>query len=79
MNLWIRSQDKRRLLKPNHIFYTGGCLYDRDERDTTCLGSYERNERCHEILDEIQGIIIKGAAVIAGMSNDAVIYKMPEK
>ena len=59
MNLWVRSQDKRILMKVDNIFLDAN--YDNKristyDGDNTELGTYETKERALEILDEIQNI-----------------------
>lgn len=65
MNLWIRSQDKERLIKVSNVQYTyrKGDLYS-DVRSKHYIGTYYDNleilgeyttkERALEVLDEIQ-------------------------
>ena len=63
MDLWIRSQDKTRLVKVcslgygehNEIHYINGyCVNEVDNYD---LGTYKTKERALEVLDEIHGCI----------------------
>ena len=65
MELWVRNQDKERLLKIKDIFldYDGyHCnkfhliTYD-DKKYEINLGTYKTKERALEVLDEIQNII----------------------
>lgn len=70
MELWIRTQKKDRLLKPNNIFFVNGDIYDRDERDTALLGEYENNKRCFEIIDEIQSLMENGNNHIITLKDD---------
>ena len=66
MDLWIRSQDRKRLvkvfdiyiggtygneIKANYAGYYSGCSY-------TNLGEYKTEERALEVLDEIQKLLI---------------------
>ncbi len=80
-NVWIRSQDKENLVKIQHIYYYEG--YDPiDEYDgfTTHeiwankeeieLGKYKTEERCIEIINEIQSLLVR---------NNKVVYEMPEE
>lgn len=68
MELWIRSQDKTRLIKVNNVQYTYikgdlysdvrgkhyiGTYYDNLE----ILGEYATKERAIEVLDEIEKLI----------------------
>lgn len=58
MELWIRSQDKKKLIKVNEIKIES--VIDGNSfiySDTTDLGTYKTKERAIEILDEIQNKI----------------------
>lgn len=58
MNLWIRSQDKEKLIKENNIHYSA--ILNKDHNisdDRYILGTYKSKERALEILDEIQNYI----------------------
>ncbi len=62
MELWIRSQDKTRLIKINslkYVEYKGVHIingYYTNEVDNYDLGVYSTKERALEVLDEIQNI-----------------------
>ena len=57
MELWIRSQNKRRLRKTDIINYN----YDAGSHIVYCngypAGTYATKERCLEIIDEIQKLL----------------------
>lgn len=66
MELWIRSQDKRRLEKinnglkifiDNRLRYT--IAYEVDIDGINILGAYETEKRAIEVLDEIQNKLMK--------------------
>ena len=60
MELWIRSQYKERLCKPNNLFIKDHaifCSYNEQSNDTDYLGVYKTKERALEVLDEIQEIL----------------------
>ena len=62
MDLWIRSQDKEKLLLINTLAIAddtvGSILgYGIDGRIKVCLGDYGNNERALEVLDEIQKLL----------------------
>ena len=65
MDLWIRSQDRKEMTKPNYIRIierTNHCL-NRDEyiiqdEEYCDLGTYKTEERALEVLDEIQNILM---------------------
>jgi len=57
MELWVRSQDKRTLLKANRIDVddTNIICWDNDYRcSETYMGNYKTQKRALEVLDEIQ-------------------------
>lgn len=72
MDLWIRSQDKEKLLKcndismPNNMIYEVGTIkfkgykivgYFDKNTEYENLGTYKTKERALEVLDEIQDIL----------------------
>ncbi len=68
MNLWIRSQDKMKLIKVNFVFlnYKNSCqiianyipdFIGREGDYFETLGTYKSKERALEVLDEIQNIL----------------------
>lgn len=57
MNLWIRSQDKTKLLKIDGISLTPSGLSIYPIGATGVLGTYSTKERAIKILNEIQNII----------------------
>lgn len=70
MNLWIRSQDKERLIKISSVFmeYNGDVdpnihTYKISGDKCVELGIYKTKERTLEVLDEIQTIIRKNKIV----------------
>lgn len=82
MNLWVRSQDKRMLMKVDNIFLNANyenkriCSYDGDYN--TELGTYKTKERALEVLDEIQMLlqpIIKYEPIVQEEFNPSYKYK----
>lgn len=84
MELWIRSQDKTRLIKINSLEYVeyqgvhsiNG--YYTNESDNYDLGVYSTKERALEVLDEIQNILmptIKYAPIIKEDIKPEYTYK----
>lgn len=69
MDLWIRSQDKEKLLKVGGIQYQNCKLVENEtveanilisfhnSYDNEILGEYATKERALEVLDEIQNIL----------------------
>lgn len=87
MNLWVRSQDKEKLLKINGIQYQNCKLVENEtveaniligfysSYENEILGEYNTKERAIEILDEIQKLL-KTAEL-----NDeinVIVYQMPK-
>lgn len=83
MELWIRSQDKRRLGKIIYLelnnddygFYIMGWI---DKFEGTIIATYKTKERALEVLDEIQNIlkpqlIIKDSGKIIGSFEDTLV------
>lgn len=58
MELWVRTADRRSLLKPTNICIGLNCsrwgVYDGNQ----VLGEYKTEERCLEIIDEIQKLLL---------------------
>ena len=53
MSLWIRSQDKKRLIESNGVALTPSGLSIYPIGANGILGTYETEERALEVLDEI--------------------------
>ena len=94
MDLWIRSQDKEKLVKINSLQYgeyqgthyiNGYCINEVDNID---LGIYATKERALEVLDEMQEFIetldtTKITQDIHGITSEVEIakrvYNMPKE
>ena len=80
MELWIRSQDKKTLVKSDYItiiwspFHYSIVGYLNGKIKHKILGSYKTQKRAIEILDEIEDLL-QNAYV--GNAN-RIVYKMPE-
>ena len=62
MELWIRSQDKRQLLKVNDGLYIANGFDDTDDtfigiKNVGHIGRYVEEKRALEVLDEIQNLL----------------------
>lgn len=90
MELWVRSQDKKTLLKCDNITITidsedGKNIKGYKVVGYEDLGRYETEERAFEILDEIQNkinLINLGhdfGSPMIDLKNPTYIYQMPEK
>lgn len=87
MDLWIRSQNKTKLIKVNNVeiaFYNGNyyIVTGIEEKE---LGKYCSYSRAKEILDEIQrkiNLINLGCdfgSPMIDLKNPTYIYEMPEE
>lgn len=91
MELWIRSQDRTKLIKVDNISYMDMSENYKEEVHSLwndskgILGTYKTKERALEVLNEIQkwmsktldSIIDQMDNCIVGVST-LVIYQMPE-
>ena len=60
MNLWIRSQDREKIVNCNDIVVNGNSIIGYFDKDTEYeeLGTYKSKERALEVLDEIQKLLM---------------------
>lgn len=81
MDLWIRSQNKKGLIKVENLTITSSFVNNEKEifyiinnsiNNKCSLGHYETEERALEILNEIHQIL-------ASINSNCVVYNMPEK
>ena len=84
MELWIRSQDKQRLVKANGLSISNiGEVY-LDNEKMILLGEYTPYERALDVLDEIQDklkVLVTdeaGAEFILARNLVPIIYEMPK-
>lgn len=81
MELWIRSQDREKLVKINDKIYCehseepldeyGDVLYFYDiSTDADILGTYSTEERALEVLDEIQNILVPDIKLLSKKINE---------
>ena len=78
MELWIRSQDKLKLVKVNYVYaienkINSFSIYGETIDSAPIIGRYETKERALEVLDEIQNYIL-----LPNTDNSAYVYEMPE-
>lgn len=84
MNLLIRSQDKKQLLKVNDGLYIANGFDDTDDsfigiKNVGHVGRYKTEERALEILDEIQKIYSpRGIIKFNGIVNAEMMQKVKE-
>ena len=77
MELWIRSQDKTKLMKVDEVEFQqddyGFCIFAwKDKFEGSRTGTYKSKERALEVLDEIQVEISNYVGTMA-----QVVYEMP--
>lgn len=62
MELWIRSQDKIKLVKVNYVYIMESdnhfTIYGETIDSSPIIGTYKTKERALKVLDEIQNIIL---------------------
>ena len=78
MELWIRSQDKLKLVKVNYVYaienkINSFSIYGETIDSAPIIGRYKTKERAIEVLDEIQNYIL-----LPNTDNSAYVYEMPE-
>lgn len=76
MNLWLRSQDKKTLLKASRIdvIETDIMCYFGYEYEEVYIATYNSKERALEVLDEIQTEISNYVGTVA-----QIVYQMPKE
>lgn len=91
MELWIRSQDKKQLLKVNDGLFIANGFTDTDDsfigiKNVGHVGRYKTEKRALEILDEIQDELISSDFMpiekkeeVVLICGSARIYEMPEE
>lgn len=90
MELWIRSQDKKQLLKVNDGLFIANGFADTDDsfigiKNVGHVGRYKTEKRTLEILDEIQDELISSDFIPIEKNEEVLtcgsarIYEMPEK
>lgn len=83
MELWIRSQDKKRLKKVHSTIYLDLPMSNEIIADDVCVGEYKK-ERALEVLDEIQTHIAAydyqhRKESTEYLKYESCIYEMPEE
>ncbi len=80
MELWIRSQDKLKLVKVNYVYaienkINSFSIYGETIDSAPIIGRYETKERAIEVLDEIQKLL-----KTAELNDDinVIVYQMPK-
>ena len=88
MNLWIRTQDRKKLVLINTLAIadddSGSILgFGIDGHVKVELGDYDTEERALEVLDEIQELLepvhIANISKKEGIIGANILYEMPEE
>lgn len=95
MELWIRSQDREKLVltkgfETQHTNYDGGCqIFAVWQNNYQMVGKYKSKERALEVLDEIQSILdafvnsnyLKNVTDVSKQVYIApfIVYEMPKE
>lgn len=91
MDLWVRSQNKKCLLKATmfNLDNDENGIYCYSNEDNFCLlGKYATKERALEVLDEIQmhikkqdtdELLVNSDGIITGQKHYGRVYEMPEE
>lgn len=91
MELWIRSQDKKQLLKVNDGLFIANGFTDTDDsfigiKNVGHVGRYKTEKRALEILDKIQDELISSDFMPIEKNEEVVltcgsarIYEMPKE
>lgn len=88
MELWVRSQDKMKLVNNCNLYISNEIRNEYVIEDLNNkylkLGTYKTKERALEVLDEIQRLITDLQYLNYGIKNDEFcsyrpnVYEMPE-
>lgn len=76
MELWIRSQDKKVLIKTDYIEFGEWNNEYRIYINAEICGKYKSKERALEVLDEIQDRLI---TLCDSMNRHLYVYEMPKE
>ena len=80
MELWIRSQSRKNLMKANDIVVNyNKILVFKDDDTSTEVGEYKTKERTLEVLDEIQNILKPQLLIRRNDDNDKVLLGALQK
>lgn len=81
MGIWIRSQDKKRLINTSNLQVFGTCLKSSDVN--FALGNYKSEERALEVLDQIHNVVARNSSrdYLSGKYrvNQNYVFEMPKE
>ena len=93
MKLWIRTQDKKKLLEAENVWvdsktysnvnnFNSIGIYQETKHyimvDNNVVGSYASLDRCLAVLDEIQTLLINKKKTETTV-RDCVVYELPKE
>lgn len=93
MKLWIRTQDKKKLLEAENVWidsktysnvnnYNSVAIYQEVKHyimvDNNVVASYGSMDRCLAVLDEIQTLLINKKKTET-IVRDCVVYELPKE
>ena len=92
MKLWIRSQDKKILIKTDNLQIENDIFDNEDdfiiyggknyEKIAYMLGKYKSKERALEVLDEIQATLLGFETEnndLRNIDKGIIVYEMPQE
>jgi len=81
--MWIRTQDRHRLIKVSDIEYVRAEQIHFLVSNGSVLAAYPTEERCLEVLDEVQGHINSNLSRNEGIARNVIpqvaVYQMPKE
>ena len=75
MEVWVRSQDKNRFSQAHIFSYDYGAHKHIVNCNGYPYGVYNSQERCLEIIDEIQELLTKSFVIVRNLSLDGDVEK----
>lgn len=86
MELWVRDKSKTVLQKVERVEYNYRNGLHSVMVGLDSIGTYATQERCLEIIDEIQSLLVnngtsidKISALVSGIRNEFIVYEMPQE
>lgn len=84
--LWIRTQERNRLIQVEDIYYDKDYTYDEwhinsvKGDNVVFLGGYDSLDRCEEILNSIEEYLLPDSVLLNGRdSTGEKVFDMPKE
>ena len=78
--MWIRTQNRKSLIKPLvEIWVSGVIVWAESNTNSFEIGRYETEERAIEVLDEIQRFINEFEFAVATDQECSKVFQMPKE